>query len=97
MMDISDELLSGVTVAVFEDAGAWVAEFRCRQEQPFVLLAEPAQQMASRLADALGAEAVWRVVGDGLTPGGTWDRLVNNETDGLPSTEAFASCPHARR
>lgn len=97
MMDLSDEMLPGVTVSVFEDAGAWVAEFRCREEAPFVLLAESATQMASRLADSLGQDAVWRVVSEGLSPGGAWDRLVNNQTDGSPSTEAFASCAHARR
>lgn len=97
MLDISDELLPGVTVAVFEDAGAWVAEFRCRQEGPFELLAEQGHAMAARLAETLGSDAVWRVLADGLTPGGSWERLVDNRLEGLPSFEAFATCVHPRR
>ena len=97
MLDISDELLPGVTVAVFEDAGAWVAEFRCRQEGPFELLAEQGHAMAARLSETLGSDAVWRVLADGLTPGGSWERLVDNRLEGLPSFEAFATCAHPRR
>lgn len=97
MMDLSDEILPGVTVSVYDDAGAWVAEFRCREEEPFRLLAQRAAVMASKLADELGQDAVWRVVAEGLSPGGEWSTLVNNDHEGCPSTEAFASCVRAHR
>jgi hypothetical protein len=97
MMDISDEILPGVTVSVYDDAGAWVAEFRCREEAPFCLLAQRASSMASKLADELGQDAVWRVMAEGLSPGGEWSALVNNEHQGHPSTEVFASCIRGKR
>lgn len=97
MMDIGDEILPGVTVSVYEDAGAWVAEFRCREEAPFCLLAQRASSMASKLADELGQDAVWRVMAEGLSPGGEWSALVNNEHQGYPSTEVFASCIRGKR
>lgn len=96
-MEINEDLLPGVTVRVFEDAGAWVAEFLCRDESSYVMLAEPAQEMARRLAQTLENDSVWRVVADGLIPSGDWARLVNNSSDGLPSTEMFASSPSPLR
>lgn len=93
-LELGDAGLPGVSVRVYEDAGAWVAEFWCREQESFERLAESAHPMAARLAQELGTEAVWRVVAEGLTPSDSWMRLVNNSHEGRQATEAFASQPH---
>ena len=95
-IDIADDVMPGVAVSVREDAGAWLAEFHCRVEASFIRLAEPAQEMARALAAALSRDAVWRVVADGLPPGGRWQTMADDR-DGQWAVEAFASSwGHAR-
>ena len=52
-MALDEGLYPGVAVSVYEDAGAWVAEFRCSELASFQSLAEPAQSMARPLAGEL--------------------------------------------
>lgn len=89
-IDLADDVMPGVAVSVREDAGAWLAEFHCRVEASFIRLAEPAQEMARALAAALSRDAVWRVVADGLPPGGRWQTMADDR-DGQWAVEAFAS------
>jgi hypothetical protein len=84
-MDLADDLYPGVSVSVFEDAGAWVAEFRCTEADSFQSLATPAQDMARQLANDLGRDAVWRVIDESQGP------VADHDTDHI--TEAFASAP----
>ena len=60
-MDLDAALFPGVTVEVFEDAGAWVAQFTCSDEQSFDRLARVADEMSGRMADTLKRDALWRV------------------------------------
>jgi hypothetical protein len=84
-MELDDALYPGTAVSVFEDAGAWVAEFRCRQIDAYRALAEPAQEMARRLADELERDALWRVIDESDGP------VAEGDAD--HTTEAFASAP----
>lgn len=102
-VDLSDAVFPGVTLSVYEDAGAWVAAFACREVAPFVALAASAHTMARRLADTLGQDALWRVIADGLpSHDPAWARWCDARggDPGAPrnSMEAFASAPgvHAR-
>ena len=67
-ISLSDEILPGVEVEVFQDAGVWVAAFLCRNTQSFDTLARVAPEMAQQYADALQADAAWRVNPDAQTP-----------------------------
>jgi len=60
-MTLSDDLLPGVTVRVYEDEGAWVADFETADPQSFIRLAEPVDEMAQQLANLLEHDAIWRV------------------------------------
>lgn len=84
-LEISEELYPGVSVSVFEDAGAWVAQFVCSQRPPYQELAACAPEMARKLADELGRDALWRVIDESQGPVA--------EGDAQHSTEAFASAP----
>lgn len=78
-LTLSDDVLPGVSVAVYEEAGAWVAEFHCADTNSFRTLADVAADMACRLAADLARDAVWRVKTD-----------PENET---MTVEAFAVAP----
>jgi hypothetical protein len=80
-MTLAEDLLPGVTVALYEDAGAWVADLCCSDVSSYETLARPASQMASQLAQALACDAVWRVKLDEISAGEPM------------AIEAFASCP----
>ncbi len=67
-MSLSDEVMPGVDVAVFQDAGVWVAAFECRNAQSFETLAAPAIEMAQQFANAVQADAAWRVNPDAQSP-----------------------------
>lgn len=67
-MSLSDEVMPGVEVAVFQEAGVWVAAFECRNAQSFDTLATPATEMAQQFADAVQADATWRVNPTPQTP-----------------------------
>jgi len=84
-MELSDDLYPGVSVAIFEDAGAMVAEFRCSQQSSYDALAAPAQEMASQLADDISRDALWRVIDESAGP------VAEGDPD--HTTEAFASAP----
>jgi hypothetical protein len=84
-MELDDALYPGVAVSVFEDAGAWVAEFRCSHIDSFVSLSTPAADMARQLANELRRDTVWRVLDESEGPVADGDRDH--------STEAFASAP----
>lgn len=84
-LQLDDNLYPGVSVSIFEDAGAWVAEFRCSQQGPYTELATPAQDMARQLADELHHDALWRVIDESQGP------VANDDPD--HTTEAFASAP----
>lgn len=80
-MTLAEDLLPGVTVALYEDAGAWVADLCCSDAASYETLARPASQMASQLAQALTCDALWRVT-------------LEEANAGDPMTvEAFASYP----
>ena len=78
-MTLSDDVLPGVVVAVYEEAGAWVAEFACSEDASYRLLAEAATDLAYRLAAELARDAVWRVKTD--------------PEDETMTVEAFAAAP----
>jgi len=63
-MELSDDVMPGVSLALFEEGGAMVAEFECRIESSFLQLAQPAQSLASQLAVTLVRDTVWRVLPD---------------------------------
>lgn len=84
-MELDDALYPGVAVSVFEDAGAWVAEFRCRALDSYRALSTPSQEMARRLADELERDALWRVIDESDGP------VADGDAD--HTTEAFASAP----
>ena len=85
-LDLDATAFPGVVVRVFEDAGAWVAEFSCSELASFKKLAEPAQDLATRMAQALSRDSVWRVLPVGLES----DRVED-------AVEAFASAPGGLR
>ena len=58
---LTDEVMPGVEVEVFQELGAWVASFECRDLRSFEQLAQPAEQMAQELAKALESNATWLV------------------------------------
>jgi hypothetical protein len=80
-LQLDEELMPGVKVKVFEDAGAWVAEFSCTDPNSYERLASAATSMASQLAMALAQDALWRVL------------LFSAQTEPSDMTEAFASAP----
>jgi hypothetical protein len=80
-LDIDPSVFPGVVLEVFEDAGAWVAQFSCSDRGSYQRLAACAQEMAPRLADALARDSLWRVLGDA------------GDAQGLEAVEAFASAP----
>jgi hypothetical protein len=84
-MELDEGLYPGVAVSVYEDAGAWVAEFRCSELASFQSLAEPAQSMARQLAGELRRDALWRVIDESEGP------VAEGDAD--HTTEAFASAP----
>ena len=84
-MELDDALYPGVAVSVYEDAGAWVAELRCRDSESYRALATPAQDMARQLALALQRDALWRVIDESAGP------VAEGDAD--CTTEAFASSP----
>ncbi len=84
-MELDETLYPGVAVSVFEDAGAWVAQFRCREIESYRALAEPAQDMARRMAAELRRDALWRVIDESAGP------VVEGDSD--HTLEAFASAP----
>jgi hypothetical protein len=85
-LDLDAAVFPGVVVRVFEDSGAWVAEFTSRDVDSFKKLSEPAQDMATQLASALARDAIWRVVPQGL-----------ESAPELDTVEAFASAPGGLR
>jgi len=91
-LDLEGDAIPGVTLSVLRDAGAWLAEFQCRQPDSYRLLAGPAVEMAARLAHALQSDAVWRVVAqEGIAPS-DWSDL-NGVCDDRGTVEAFCSAP----
>lgn len=80
-LHLEEEVMPGVKVKVFEDAGAWVAEFSCTDPMSYEKLATAATSMASQLALALARDALWRVL------------LFSAQTEPTDMTEAFASAP----
>ena len=60
-IDIAEDTLPGVIVAIFQAAGEWVAQFTCTRPESFDSLAAPAHDMAQALADTLRAPACWLV------------------------------------
>lgn len=84
-MELDDALYPGVAVSVFEDAGAWVAELRCRDSESYRALSTPAQDMARQLAQSLQRDALWRVIDESAGP------VADGDAD--RTTEAFASSP----
>jgi hypothetical protein len=63
-LQLAEDLLPGVTVAVFEERGDCVAEFVCSDERSRTTLSNGAEVMAQELANRLGRSAVWRVMTD---------------------------------
>lgn len=91
-LQINPEILPGVTVTVTEDAGAWVADFECQQEDSFLRLARSAQEMAPRLAQMLQQDAVWRVTAHGLPEQGVWTSWLQSHLE-RPGMEVCAGPP----
>ena len=84
-MALDDSLFPGVAVSVFEDAGAWVAEFRCSQIESYRSLSAPAADMARQFANELRRDTLWRVLDESEGP------VADGDND--HTTEAFASAP----
>lgn len=63
-LELSEDVMPGVSLALFEDSGAMVAEFECRVESSFVKLSVPAQALANQLAVTLRRDTVWRVLAE---------------------------------
>ncbi|MEI2417103.1 hypothetical protein V8Z80_13085 [Orrella sp. JC864] len=63
-IELKDELLPGVSVAVFEDEGRLVAAFTCASEASRERLSRGVAALAQELADALGRPALVRVSAD---------------------------------
>lgn len=85
-LDLDPAVFPGTSVRVYEDAGAWVAEFSCSNADSFDRLARPAQEMAASLAQALSSDALWRVVLIGI-----------DGADAPEPVESFASAPGGMR
>jgi hypothetical protein len=85
-LDLDPAVFPGTSVRVYEDAGAWVAEFSCSNADSFERLARPAQEMAASLAQALSSDALWRVVLIGI-----------DGADAPEPVESFASAPGGMR
>lgn len=80
-MDLDAAAFPGVVVEVFEDAGAWVAQFTCSESGSFDRLAAAAEEMATRMAASLERDALWRVLAE---PAALGERAP---------VEAFSSAP----
>ncbi len=78
---LDHEFLPGVSVSMYEDAGAWVADIFCSDSLSYALLSKPASDMARQLAQALKQDALWRV------------SLEERSDQGVGQMEAFASYP----
>jgi hypothetical protein len=63
-LELADDVMPGVSLSLFEEAGAMVAEFECRNADSFATLSESAQASANQLAVTLGRNTVWRVIAD---------------------------------
>ena len=63
-LELSEDVMPGVSLALFEESGAMVAEFECRVESSFVKLSVPAQALANQLAVTLRRDTVWRVLAE---------------------------------
>ena len=63
-LELSEDVMPGVSLALFEESGAMVAEFECRVESSFVKLSAPAQTLANQLAVTLRRDTVWRVLAE---------------------------------
>lgn len=63
-LELSEDVMPGVSLAMFEESGAMVAEFQCRVESSFVKLSVPAQALANQLAVTLRRDTVWRVLAE---------------------------------
>lgn len=68
-MDLDASVFPGVVVEVFEDAGAWVAQFTCSESDSFDRLAAAAEEMAPRMAASLERDALWRVLAESTALG----------------------------
>lgn len=78
---LDESLMPGVSVALYEDAGAWVADVCCSDAASYDTLARAASDLARQMSQALARDALWRV---------TLDSGLSVE----PMTvEAFSSCP----
>ena len=70
-IEVSEDVLPGVSLSVYQQHGEWIAAFRCTDPAAYTLLAEPAEQMARDLADLLQAPARWCVTFDSTPPAQT--------------------------
>ncbi len=82
-MALDADLLPGAELSVYAQEGAWVAHFTCSRESSFLALAAAAEDMARRMAGALGRACVWRIEAEGLPPGGGWSRVPLLLGDGV--------------
>lgn len=78
---LEESLMPGVSVALYEDAGAWVADVCCSNATSYDTLARAVSDMARQMAQALARDALWRVT------------LETTSTGEPVTVEAFASCP----
>ncbi|MEK7346582.1 MAG: hypothetical protein AAB176_12910 [Pseudomonadota bacterium] len=78
---LDESLMPGVCVALYEDAGAWVADVCCSDATSYQTLARAVSDLARQMALALARDALWRVTLE-ATP----------DSDAV-TVEAFASCP----
>jgi hypothetical protein len=89
-LELGDAAVPGVSLSVLHDAGAWLAEFRCRQPDSYRLLAGAANEMAMRLAQALQSDALWRVIAEEGIAQSDWSDLAG-VCDERGTVEAFCS------
>lgn len=63
-MQLAEDVLPGVTVMVYEDEGAWIADFTCTHDDSRHLLYGEAPAMAQEMANACHRRTAWRVMTD---------------------------------
>jgi hypothetical protein len=79
-MTLDESLMPGVTVALYEDAGAWVTDVMCSHVDSYQTLARAVFDLARQMSLALSRDAHWRIT------------LDAEDANDAVTVEAYASC-----
>jgi len=63
-MQLADDILPGVVVTVYEDGGAWIADFVCANDDSRDLLCNEAEPLVQEMAQTCARRTGWRVMTD---------------------------------